>query len=81
VGDMNSILFSVDRSTQGGTQTTHGISIRRLDLSVDGFEVRLFYFFCCFQKPFANAAEIKKFKIFNFCSICKEILKTTKKVK
>ena len=34
-----------------GTQTTHGISIRRLDFSVDGFEVHLFHFFVVFKIP------------------------------
>ena len=52
-------FFAAGRSTQRGTHTTHGISIQRLDFSVDRFEVHLFHFFCCFQNRFTNAAEIK----------------------
>ena len=62
-----------------GTQTTHGMLIRRLYFSVDRFEAQPFHFFCCFQNPFTIAAEIKIFKIFDFCSNCKGILKTPKK--
>ena len=57
---MNLIFSSACRSMRGGTQTTHGILIRRLDFSVDRLEVQPFHFFWCFQNPFTIAAEIKK---------------------
>ena len=57
---MNSISFSAYRCSQGGTQITDGIWIRRLDFSVDHFDVQPFHFFWCFT----IAAPIK-----NFCEL------------
>jgi len=64
VRDINSILFSAKRFSRGGlTQTTHEILMRRLDFSVDHFEVEAFHFFYVFKIPLQLLRKSKFLKI------------------